>query len=165
MRQPCCRNMSQSECRFLHFCSCPPLLCTVLFSFYFFSPFFISTSLLCARATGYLSLGQFPAEGRSRRCEEEVCVFEGPVTQDVTTQPLANEGDRSTGQGQCKHAKHARVTYKKNAAAVTGVQAVACVCAVALPRVTALLRAGRGPRCFGDPGTATGREDHHPRLT
>lgn len=36
MRQPCCRNRSQSECPFLHFCSCPPLLCTVLFSFYFF---------------------------------------------------------------------------------------------------------------------------------
>lgn len=61
------------------------------------------------RATGYLSLGQFPAEGRSRRCEEEVRVFEGPVAQDVATQPLANEGDRSTGQGQCTHTKNTHI--------------------------------------------------------
>lgn len=52
-------------------------------------------------------------------------MFEGPVTQDVTTLPLANEGDISTGQGQQKQNTHIEThTHGRNAAAVTKVLAV-----------------------------------------
>lgn len=118
-----------------------------------FTVFFLLSFSTCLSKHGCESFvfGQFPAVRWSRRCEEEMCVFEGLVAQDVTTPPLANEGDMNTGPGQQHTHTH---WHGRNAAAVTGIQAAikglkcsSCKCVfvrVVLPGVAVASRAGKG---------------------
>lgn len=73
-----------------------------------------------------MSLASFLQRGEVAGVKRK-CVFEGPVAQDVTTPPVANEGDMSVEPGQphtytCTHTY--TIWHSRNAAAVTKVQAV-----------------------------------------